>query len=53
MKDTHCENVHPDLTPEEVVNIANRLNKIMDKKNNKNGGWWKRLLDKNDASVGS
>ena len=53
MKDTNCENEHPDLTPEEVVNIANRLNKIIDKKNNKNGGWWKRLLDKNDSSVSS
>lgn len=53
MKDKYCAKDHTDLTPEEVVEIANRLNKIIDKKIEKNNGWWKRLLDKNDTTVSS
>lgn len=53
MKDKYCPKDHTDLTPEEVVEIANRLNKIIDKKIEKNNGWWKRLLDKNDTTVSS
>ena len=53
MKDKYCAKDHTDLTPEEVVEIANRLNKIIDKKIEKHEGWWKRLLDKNDTSVSS
>lgn len=53
MKDKYCAKDHTDLTPEEVVEIANRLNKIIDKKIEHNNGWWKRLLDKNDTSVSS
>lgn len=53
MKDKYCAKDHTDLTPEEVVEIANRLNKIIDKKIERNNGWWKRLLDKNDTTVSS
>jgi hypothetical protein len=53
MKDKYCAKDHTDLTPEEVVEIANRLNKIIDKKIEKHDGWWKRLLDKNDTTVSS
>ena len=53
MKDKYCQKDHTDLTPEEVVEIANRLNKIIDKKIEKHDGWWKRLLNKNDTSVSS
>ena len=53
MKDKYCPKDHTDLTPEEVVEIANRLNKIIDKKIEKHDGWWKRLLNKNDTSVSS
>lgn len=53
MKDKYCPKDHTDLTPEEVVEIANRLNKIIDKKIESNNGWWKRLLDKNDTTVSS
>lgn len=53
MKDKYCAKDHTDLTPEEVVEIANRLNKIIDKKIEKHDGWWKRLLNKNDTTVSS
>lgn len=53
MKDKYCQKDHTDLTPDEVVEIANRLNKIIDKKIEVNNGWWKRLLDKNDTTVSS
>ncbi len=53
MKDKYCAKDHTDLTPEEVVEIANRLNKLIDKKIEAHDGWWKRLLDKNDSSVSS
>ena len=53
MKDIHCQKDNTDLTPEEVVDIANRLNKIIDKKIDIHNGWWRRLLDKNDSSVSS
>lgn len=44
---------HTDLTTEEVIEIANNVNKIIDKKIMAHNGWWKRLLDKNDTSVSS
>jgi len=44
---------HTDLTPEEVIEIANNVNKIIDKKIMANNCWWKKLLDKNDTSVSS
>lgn len=53
MKDKYCQKDHTDLTPEEVVEIANKLNKIIDKKIETHDGWWKRLLNKNDTSVSS
>ena len=53
MKDKYCQRDHTDLTPEEVVEIANKLNKIIDKKIETHDGWWKRLLNKNDTSVSS
>jgi hypothetical protein len=53
MKDKYCPKDHTDLTPEEVVEIANKLNKIIDKKIESHDGWWKRLLNKNDTSVSS
>lgn len=53
MKDKYCAKDHTDLTPDEVVEIANRLNKIIDKKIEQNNGWWRRLLDKNDTTVSS
>ena len=42
MKDKYCQRDHTDLTPEEVVEIANKLNKIIDKKIETHDGWWKR-----------
>lgn len=53
MKDKYCAKDHTDLTPDEVVDIANKLNKIIDKKIESHDGWWKRLLNKNDTSVSS
>lgn len=53
MKDKYCAKDHTDLTPEEVVDIANKLNKIIDKKIENHDGWWKRLLNKNDTTVSS
>lgn len=53
MKDKYCQKDHTDLTPEEVVEIANKLNKIIDKKIDAHNGWWAKLLNKNDNSVSS
>lgn len=44
---------HTDLTTEEVIEIANNVNKIIDKKIMAHNGWWKKLLDKNDTTVSS
>lgn len=44
---------HTDLTTEEVLEIANNVNKIIDKKIIAHNGWWKKLLDKNDTTVSS
>lgn len=52
MKKYKCKD-HTDLTNEEVVEIANNVNKIIDKKIKANNGFLNRLLDKNDTSVSS
>lgn len=52
MKKYECKD-HTDLTDEEVVEIANNVNKIIDKKIKAHDGFFKRLLDKNDTSVSS
>lgn len=44
---------HTDLTTEEVIELANNVNKIIDKKIMAHNGWWKKLLDKNDTTVSS
>ena len=53
MKTKYSPKDQTDLTPEEVVDIANKLNKIIDKKIENHDGWWKRLLNKDDNSVSS
>ena len=53
MKDTYCPKDHTDLTTEEVIEIANNVNKIIDKKIMAHDGWLKKLLDKNDSTVSS
>lgn len=52
MKKYECKD-HTDLTYEEVVEIANNVNKIIDKKIKIHNGFFTRLLDKNDTSVSS
>lgn len=52
MKKYKCKD-HTDLTNEEVVEIANNVNKIIDKKIKANNGFLHRLLDKNDNTVSS
>ena len=46
----YIENNFANMT---IKQIANKLNKIIDKKIETHDGWWKRLLNKNDTSVSS
>lgn len=41
------------LNDEEINDLADKINKIIDKKISIKNNWWKRLLDKNDTSVSS
>lgn len=52
MKKYECKD-HTDLTPDEVVEIANSVNKLIDKKIKNHDGFWKRLMNKNDTTVSS